>query len=71
MSQPAHPVLEKFHNLDRSLTEYHNQLINILYGEEYARCVITLQGDELRWLVDHLDKVRGPIVPPRVLLQLV
>ena len=52
-------------------SEFHDQLSNILYGEEYRRCAQDLQGDDLVWLVDYLDKVRRhvtlPFSPPEVL----
>ena len=57
MQSPNHPVLQKLHDFDRSLLEFHNQLSNVLYGEEYARGVMNLEGDNLRWLVDYLDEV--------------
>ena len=58
----SHPVLQRLGGLDASATDFHHRLDNILYGEEYARCVENLQGDDLIWLVDFLDNVRGPVV---------
>jgi len=58
MSSPSPSVLRRLHRLDRSLSGFHNQLSNVLYGEEYHQCVPNLQADELAWLVDYLDKVR-------------
>jgi len=57
MSPPSPLALEKLHELDTSLFEFHDQLNGLLYGEEYQRCVPNLQGDDLVWLVDYLDKV--------------
>jgi hypothetical protein len=62
MDIPSHSVLQKLHNLDRSLSEFHDRLSNVLYGEEYTRCVKHLQGDDLAWLVDYLDQVRRHVV---------
>jgi len=64
MSLPSSPALQKLHDLDRSLSEFHDQLSNVLYGEEYTRCVKDFQGNDLVWLVDYLDKVRRRIAPP-------
>ena len=57
MHLPNHPTLQKLNTLDKSLSEFHDQLSNVLYGEEYARCMEDLQDDELVWLVDFLDDV--------------
>ena len=54
---PNHPVLQKLRNLDRSLSEFHDQLSNVLRGEEYARCVAVLEDGDLGWLVEYLDEV--------------
>ena len=55
---PPNSVLQELRHLDRSSTEFHDQLSNILYGEEYQLCASGLQDDELVWLVEYLDKVR-------------
>ena len=57
MHLPSHPTLQKLDALDRTLFEFRDQLSNVLYGEEYARCMKSLQGDDLMWLVDFLDEV--------------
>ena len=71
MSSPTPPALQQLHRLDGSSSEFHDQLGNILYGEEYRRCAQDLQGDDLVWLVDYLDKVRRhvalPFSPPELL----
>ena len=59
MSSP--PTLQQLDHLDRSSPDFHDQLSNVLYGEEYQRCAPNLQGDGLVWLVDYLDKVRRHI----------
>ena len=56
-------------HLDRSSPDFHDQLYNVLYGEEYSQYVPILQGDDLVWLADFLDKVRRCISPPRSLLK--
>jgi len=58
MSSPSLPALQRLHRLDRSSSDFQDQLSNALYGEEHKRCVSNLQGDDLVWLVDYLDKVR-------------
>lgn len=57
MGLPSHPVLQKLQELDRSLSIFHDQLSNVLYGEEYMRCVTHLEGEDLVWLVGYLDEV--------------
>ena len=57
MSSPGLPVLQQLQSLDGSSSEFHDQLSGVLYGEEYQQCVTGLQGDDLAWLVDYLDKV--------------
>jgi tRNA (Thr-GGU) A37 N-methylase len=58
MSSSSIPTLQQLHRLDRSLSGFHDQLANVLYGEEYNQCVADLQDGDLVWLVDYLDKVR-------------
>ena len=57
MSLPTSPALQQLQYLNASSSEFQDQLSNALYGEEYQRCVQDLQGDDLVWLVDYLDKV--------------
>ena len=63
-------LLQQFYNLDRSSSEFHDQLSNILYGKEYKEHVPSLQGDGLAWLADYLDKVRLRVSPLRPSLKL-
>ena len=58
MYSPDHPPLQQLHRLDRSSSGFHDQLSSVLYGEEYQKFVPNLQGDELVWVVEYLDKVR-------------
>lgn len=37
---------------------FNDQLCNVLYGEECVKCLPSLEGDDLVWLVNYLDKVR-------------
>jgi hypothetical protein len=64
MSSPTPPALQRLHRLNRSLSGFHDQLSNALYGREYRQCVPNLQGDDLAWLVDYLDKVCCRIALP-------
>jgi hypothetical protein len=52
------PTLQQLDLLDRSSPDFHDQLSNVLYGQEYQQCIPNLQGEDLVWLVDYLDKVR-------------
>ena len=63
--------LEKLRRLDKSSSEFHDQVSNILYGKEYMQWVPTIQGNDLVGLVDYLDKVhcdfsflRSPLKQP-------
>lgn len=50
-------ALQQLYHLDRSLSGYCDQLINVLCGEEYCRCASDLQCDDLVWLINYLDMV--------------
>ena len=64
MSSPSSSVLQQFHHLNRSSPNFPDKLCHVIYGSEYSQCVSNLQGDELVWLVDYLDKVRCRITFP-------
>jgi len=64
MSSPTSPVLQQLHDLDTSSPDFHDQLCNIFYGEEYVQCAPHLQHDDVVWLVDYLDTVRRYIAFP-------
>ena len=51
-------LLSQLHLLDRSSSTFHDQLSNILYGEEFKQQAPNLQSDGLVWLVDYMDTVR-------------
>jgi len=59
---PLPNPLKQLRRLDNSSPKFHDQLSNILYGEDYKQCVPNLQGDNLVWLVDYLDKARRRVV---------
>ena len=50
--------LQQLHRLDRSSSEFPDQVSNILYREEYRQCVTNLQSGDLKRFVDYLDEVR-------------
>ena len=58
MPSSSLPVLQQLGRLNASSPGFEDQLCNVLYGEEYTRCVPTLQSNDLVWLVDYLDNVR-------------
>ena len=64
MSSPTSAALQRLHHLDRSSPNFQDQLCDALYGEEYTQCVPNLQGDDLVWLVDYLDKVLPRVTFP-------
>lgn len=49
--------LRQLQDLDRSSPQFHDQLSNLLRGEEYRKSVLNLQGDSLTLLVEYLDEV--------------
>ena len=61
MSSSNPTALQRLRRLDRSSPNFHNQLSNVLFGEEYGRSVPNLQGNDLVSLVDYLNKVCRPI----------
>ena len=64
MSSPSSPTLQQLHHLNRSSPDFYDQICNVLYGEEYVRCIPNIQGGDLVWLVDYLDKVRRRVALP-------
>lgn len=58
MSSPS--ILGRLHHLDESSSGFHDQLNDILYGEEYKQWVQALGNEDLMSLVDYLDKARSP-----------
>ena len=69
MSSSGHLGLQKLYHLNRSSPDFHDQLCDVLYGEEYRKCAPNLQGEDLVWLVDYLDEVRRHVSPPHSLLK--
>jgi len=57
-------TLEQLRSLDRSSPTFHDQLSDILCGEEYERCTPNLAGDDLMRLIGYLDKVCRRIAIP-------
>ena len=51
-------------HLDRSSSDFHDQLRSILNGKEYKQLIPTLVGEDLVWLTDYLDEVRRRIALP-------
>jgi len=64
MPSPGPQALRRLRHLNTSSSDFHDRLCNVLYGEEYQRCVQNLQGDDLVWLVGYLDKVRRHVALP-------
>lgn len=64
MFSPSLPVLQPLHRLDRSAPGFHEELSEVLYGEEYRACLSIVQGDDLVWLIDYLDEVRRHVFLP-------
>ena len=60
---PSRNPLKQLCHLDRSSPDFHDQVSNILQGEEYNQWVPNIQGDDLVGIVNYLDKVRGHVSP--------
>ena len=58
-------VLQRLRHLNRSSPYFHDQLSSFLYEQEYVQWVQNLQGGDLVWLVDYLDKVCCHAILPR------
>jgi len=58
MSSPSSPALQQLDRLDKSSPDFQDKLSNILYGQDYVRCVQNLQDGDPAWLVDYLSDVR-------------
>ena len=65
---------QQLYHLDRTSSTFHDQVSEILYGEEYNQWIPTVQDDDLVMVVDILDKVRfhvshlrSPLKPPQTL----
>ena len=70
MSLPSAPALQQLHRLNRLSSRFHDRLSGILYGEEYKRCVSSLNDNDLVWLVDYIDKACIHIALPHPPLKL-
>ena len=64
MSSSSSPALQGLDHLDWASPDFHDKLSEILHGKEYAQCVLSLQDDEVVWLVDYLDKVCRRVTVP-------
>ena len=58
MPSPNSPALQALHRLNLSSPDSHGKLSDVLYGEEYAQCVLRLEDEDLVWLINYLEKVR-------------
>jgi hypothetical protein len=54
--------LSQLHHLDTFSSTFEDQVLNILYGQEYRQWMQHLQGDNLVGLADYLDKVHRCIL---------
>ena len=64
MVSPNLPVLQRLPRMGTFSSDFNDQLIKVLYEEEYVQCLENLEGDDLAWFVDYLDKVRSREPPP-------
>ena len=64
---PSNP-LQNLRDLDRTSPHFHNQLIDLLRGDEYRDVAPSLEGEDLAWLVNYLDGVSLHTLSPRPLV---
>ena len=58
-------LLQQLYNLDTTLPQFHEQLIDFLCGDEYRNVFPSLRSEDLTWLVGYLDSVSfQTIFPP-------
>jgi len=69
-SSGSRQFLQQLRRLDRSSPGFHDQLTKILYGEDYQQRAPKLQGDDLVWLIDYLDKVCCHVTSSHPLLKM-
>ena len=62
---PSLNSLRQLRRPDRSSSKFHNQLKDLLCGEEYKEWMSNVDGEDLVWLIDYLDKVHHPTAFPR------
>jgi len=65
LAMSSNDPLRRLFRLDRSSSKFHDQVSNILYGEEYRQWVLNLRSEDLVGLVDYLDKVLHRASPLR------
>ena len=68
---PTPRALKRLRLPDKSSRDFGDQLNNILHGPEYVEWEKKLEGDDLVWFIDYLDKVRRHVIPPHSLPELV
>ena len=54
---PLPDILQRFNGLDKSSSQFPNQLIGVLSEVGYKSCITNLQEEDAAWFIDYLDKV--------------
>ena len=57
MASPTSPALKRLYDLDESSSAFQDELSNVLNQEECVQRLQSLQGEDLVWFIDYLDKV--------------
>ena len=62
---PRNP-LQKLRGLDKTSSQFHEELSNFIRGHVYRSALPSLQSENLTWLVEYLDSVslRSPFAAP-------
>ena len=65
MSSPSSLAFQELDGLDRSSPGFSHKLVDILRTRNYAQSLSSLEGDDLKWLVDYLDEASRDLAHPR------
>ena len=59
-------TLQQLYDLDRSSPQFHEQLSDLIHGQEYQNSVLNLKSNDLTWLVEYLDSVSHQVTLTRI-----
>ena len=54
---PTSPALKRLYDLDEYSPVFQDELSDVLHEEEFAQWASNLQGEDLVWFIDYLDRV--------------
>lgn len=62
--------LQQLRDLDTASPQFNEQLSSCLRGNDFRGATQNFQGDDLTWLVEHLDSVSPQTTSPRSTLNI-